>query len=70
MKKYSERIPIPILEKNITKAASGVHFIYPKLRDRVVVKEDDKILCHKKGVYINTNRYHYTGIYNWGNSNS
>ena len=41
-----------------TKSTSGVNFIYPKLRYWVVVKEDDKILCHEKGVYINTNRDH------------
>ena len=44
-----------------TKAKSGMYFIYPKVRDWVVVKEDDKILCHKKVVYINTNRDHLCG---------
>ena len=48
---------IPYLNNLImgTKETSGVHFIYPKLRGQVVVKVDDKISCHEKGVYINTN---------------
>ena len=31
------------------------------LRDWVVVKEDDKILCHEKGVYIKTMGNHLEG---------
>ena len=59
-------LPIPPLEflsntmagKVPKKKTSEIHFILPKLRDWVVVKEDDKILCHKKGIYINTDREH------------
>ena len=39
-----------------TETTFEIHYIFPKLRDWVVVKEDDKILRHKKGVYINTER--------------
>ena len=35
--------------------------MFPKLRDLVVFKEDDEILCHEKGVYINTDRDHLYG---------
>ena len=53
-----------------TKTTSEVNFIFPELRYWVVVKEDDEILCHKKGVYINIERDFYTGMYNNGDFNS
>ena len=47
-----------------------MHYIFPKFRDWVVIKEDDKILCHKKGVYISLlNRIIYTGMHNYGDAN-
>ena len=54
-------IVIKMLKKLPTKETSEVHFIYPNLRDRVLVKEYDKISCLKKGVYINTNRKNLYG---------
>ena len=47
-----------ISRKLTTKATFGVNFIYPKLRDWVAVKEDDKISCHKKGGCIKTKQDH------------
>ena len=44
-----------------TKTTYEVCFIFPKLRSWVVVKEDDKKLCHEKGVNIKTERGHLFG---------
>ena len=39
----------------LVNTTSGVHFIYPKVKDRVVIEEDEKWSCHKKGACINPN---------------
>ena len=36
-----------------TKTTFDINYIFTKLRDLVVTKEYDKILCHRKGIYIN-----------------
>ena len=46
-----------------------MHYILPKLKDWVVVKEDDKILCHKKVSISTLNGIVYKGMYNYGDDN-
>ena len=48
-----------ISRKLPTKTTSDMHYILPKLRDWVVFKEDDKILCHKKRRLYQ----HWTGFF-------
>ena len=45
-----------MIRKLPTKTESEVHYILPKSRFQVVVKEDDKILCHKNASISTLNR--------------
>ena len=52
--------------KLLTKTTFEMHYIFLKLRYWVVVKEDDKTFCHKKGVYINIERDRlYGNVWLW-----
>ena len=44
-------------------------FFIPQVEVWVMVKEDDKIICHERGVYINSTRINDMGIYNYSDVN-
>ena len=52
------------------KINTEVHFKFPKLRDWVVFKEDDKYYVTKKSSISTPTGIIYTGMYSYGDTNS
>ena len=51
------------------RATSGVHFIYPNVKVRVTVKEEEIYIVTTKESILILILITYTGIHNYGNAN-